>query len=869
MAAKLYLVDGMSHIYRAYHAIQGLTNTKGLPTNAVYGFTNMLRKLIQEENPAYLGVAIDLSTPTVRHEQYEDYKATRRPTPEDLLEQLPYVLRVCDVLRVPVLSYERYEADDVIGTIARKGVNSGLKVVIVTIDKDMFQLVNPRVTVLDTRTMTRFDPRKVEEKFGVPPEKVTDVLSLVGDSSDNIPGAPGIGEKGARQLIGEYGSLDKLLACRDEVERKTYRESLQQNEALIQQSRQLVTIHDDLPLELNLEELKISEPDPEAARELFSELEFTSLLEEFLPTRATTEVKYEKVESLEELQALARRIKGKRAALALLYPAGSYLGEGLQAVSVSDEVHRGWYLSRDFLEKASPEVSKLLSQPQQWFIHDLKPLYFFAKGHGWELQGDFQDTMLMAYLVNPNQNDFSLQKLSLEYLQYKVQKSNGEEGRLFGAELVGMLCEWADITLQLSDILHPQLKQKNLTQLLGEIEIPLVQVLARMEEHGVKLDCHLLKQMSEEAEVEIGRLTKEIYQVAGEEFNINSPRQLSTVLFEKLNLPVAKKTRKAGHYATGVEVLEELEGTYEIARLILDYRELTKLKNTYLDALPKLVNPRTRRIHTSYNQMVAATGRLSSSNPNLQNIPIKSEWGREMRRAFIAESGYQILAADYSQIELRVMAHLSQDPVLVEAFLKGEDIHERTAREVFGMNAMMNPQEFRRHAKVINFGIMYGLSAFGLAQSLKIDRKHAQEFIDHYFRKYEGVKNWIENTLAEVYEKGYVTTLFGRIRQIPEIRSKNSNLRNFGERTAINAPIQGTAADLIKKAMVSIDREMLQRKLKSKLLMQVHDELVFEVENAEVEEMRRMVKEHMEGVAKLRVPLQVDLAVGPSWFDAK
>ncbi|MFB3068735.1 MAG: DNA polymerase I, partial [Acidobacteriota bacterium] len=540
-----------------------------------------------------------------------------------------------------------------------------------------------------------------------------------------------------------------------------------------------------------------------------------------------------------------------------------------RALSVTNEARRAWYLPEELWKVESDEVSQLFERPEQWVIHDLKPLCFFAKRQGWKLKENTQDTMLMAYLAKPNQKNFSLTQLGLDYLQHKLQKPESDEEGLFGEQMVEVLCEQADVTFQLYDVLRPQIREKDLEELLEEVEIPLVPVLARMEEQGVKVNCDLLKQMSQEVEGEISRLTREIYGIADEEFNLNSPRQLSTVLFEKLHLPVAKKTRKGGHYATGVEVLEGLAETYEIARLILDYRELSKLKNTYLDALPRLVNSRTGRIHTSYNQMVAATGRLSSSNPNLQNIPIKSKLGRKIRLAFISEPGYQILAADYSQIELRVMAHLSQDPVLVEAFLKGEDIHERTAREVFGMNAMMNSQEFRRHAKVINFGIMYGLSAFGLAQSLKINRKEAQQFIDSYFKKYQGVRTWIDRTLEEVYEKGYVKTLFGRIRQIPEIRSKNRNLRNFAERTAINTPIQGTAADLIKKAMVSLDRELSRQKLKSRLISQVHDELLFEVEDSEVEKMKKLVKEKMEGAAELRVPLQVDLAVGPSWLEAK
>ena len=859
----------MSHVYRAYHAIRNLTNKKGLPTNAVYGFTNMLRKLMVEEKPDYLGVAVDLPGPTVRHEQYEGYKATRRPTPEDLIAQIPYVRRVCEVLRVPVLSYEKYEADDVIGTLSRKAEEAGLEVVIVTIDKDLFQLVNNRITVLDTRTMTRFDSSKVEDKLGVLPPNVVDVLSLVGDTSDNIPGAPGIGEKGACQLIREFGDLDGLLAARDQVSRKTYRESLQQNEALILKSRELATIYQDLPLELALDELEVSAPDEEAARELFAELEFTTLLDEFVPTGVAEEPAVTVVDSRQKLGELATRIEGKSASLAMFWSVQGNVKKELQAISVSDESDESWYVAADLLREAPSQVAKLLGGAQQWFVHDLKPLYLFGRRHGWELKENFRDTMLMAYLVSPNQKDFSLGKLALEYLQIKLGKNGAKEGELFGEELMTSVCQRAQITWRLSHFLVAELSDKKLTSLLDDIEIPLVRVLERMEERGIKLDGALLERMSGDMEAEISRLTGQIHGIAGSEFNINSPRQLSDVLFDKLNLPVAKKTRKAGHYATGVEVLQELAGSYDIARLILDYREYSKLKSTYLDALPKLVSPETGRIHTSYNQMVAATGRLSSSNPNLQNIPVKSELGRGIRRAFVAEPGYQILSADYSQIELRVMAHLARDPVLMEAFLKEEDIHQRTAQEVFGADLEMSPQARRRRAKVINFGIMYGLSAFGLSKSLKIDRKSAQQFIDSYFTRYKGVKTWIDRTLEEVYDKGYVTTLFGRIRPIPEIRSKNASLRSFGERTAINAPIQGTAADLIKKAMVAIDGDIEKQHLKSKLLLQVHDELVLEVEETETEQVTTLVKEHMEGVARLEVPLRVDMGMGPSWFDAK
>jgi DNA polymerase I len=858
----------MSHIYRAYYAIQGLTSTKGQPTNAIYGFTSMLRKLIKEEQPQFLGVAIDLFGPTVRHAKYQEYKSTRRPMPTDLVEQIPYILQVCEVLCVPVLSSEGYEADDVIGTLARKAVCQGLEVVIVTIDKDMFQLVNDEITILDTRTMLRIGKREVEEKFGVPPEKVIDVLSLMGDSSDNIPGAPGIGEKGARQLIQEYGGLENLLAHRDEVPRKTYRESLQQNEPLILQSRELLAIHESLPIELDLEKLRLCEPDVTAARELFRQLEFTALMEEFAPVRVTAE-NYGTLESEEAVRALARRLDDKEAAVGMAPRPEASPQEGLTGFAVSPQAGEAWFIDAALWGRAPEAVRELFASPSRWVVHDLKPLHSIEGLSDWFPGLRFQDTMLMAYLLNPNQSDFSVERLSLEFLGHKAETAGAGGGDLFREVAAKLLCERADAALQLAQALKPRLEELQLLPVLEEIEIPLVGVLADMEKVGVRVNCDVLREMSREMEGEIEAIGTQIFDIAGGAFNINSPRQLAEILFEKLNLPVSRKTRKAGHYATGVEVLEELAANYDVARLILNYRELCKLKNTYLDALPRLVNPATGRIHTSYNQMVAATGRLSSSNPNLQNIPIRSPLGRKIRTAFVAEPGFKILAADYSQIELRVMAHLSEDPVLLDSFGKDEDIHARTAREVFGMNAVMNPGEFRRHAKVINYGIMYGLSAFGLAQNLKIDRQEAQRFIDAYFVKYRAVKDWIDRTLTEARDKGYVKTLFGRIRPIPEINSKNWSLRSFGERTAVNAPIQGTAADLIKKAMISAHREIASRGLRSKMIMQVHDELVFEVEASEIELMRELVRKNMEEAAPLAVPLEVDLAVGDSWLEAK
>jgi len=864
--ATLYLIDGMSHIYRAYYAIKNLTNRDGMSTNAIYGFTVMLRKLIEEESPDYLGVAIDLFGPTVRHEKFERYKATRPKMPEDLVEQLPYIRRVCAAFGVPVLSYEKYEADDVIGTLSARAVEKGLDVVIVSIDKDLLQLVSRNILVLDPRDMTLLDAEKVREKWDVRPDQLVDVLSLVGDASDNIPGAPGIGEKGARSLIREFETLDRLLDSSDQVGRKSYRESLQNNRDLIMLSRDLLRIHDDLPLELDLDSLRLSDPDKKTAHQLFSELGFTSLLQEYLPADEKTNPKIivRSISSRDQISKVLPALEGKQVAVAF-WTGEEDLPEGL---SLSFEYGKSVFLSGQVLQSEPDLFFSLFEAPAVWVFHDLKPFLLRARRLNWKIKGEFLDTMLMAYLLDPDRKDLSLERLALEQLSRRPQGDH-VQGTLISDEKPKELSEKAEMILQLGHRLLEQIEALGLDRLFSEVEIPLVEVLAQMERDGVRVDAGLLIEMGQEVELEIDRLASAIYSITGEEFNLNSPRQLSYVLFEKLNLPTVRKTGKAGHFSTGVEVLEGLADSFEIARLILDYRELAKLKNTYLDALPRMISEETGRIHTSYNQMVAATGRLSSSNPNLQNIPIRSEIGRRIRRAFIPERGYRILSADYSQIELRVMAHLSADPVLVDAFQRGDDIHERTAQEVFGASTGMDSQELRRRAKTINFGIMYGLSAFGLAKSLKIGRKEAEQFIEQYFERYKGVRRWIEQTLEEAAQRKCVKTLFGRIRRVPEITSKNWNTREFARRTAINAPIQGTAADLIKMAMISIFGRLRREGLSSRIILQVHDELVFEVEESEVEYLRDLVRSEMEEVTELTVPLKVDLAVGPSWYHAK
>jgi DNA polymerase I len=866
--ARLFLIDGMSQIYRAYFAIRNLSNDQGVATNAVFGFANMLRKILEEEKPEYLAVAFDLGGATIRHEEFKEYKATRPRMPEDLVEQLPLIRELCAAFSIPVISLPRYEADDVISTMTRKALEKDLEVVIVSVDKDLYQLISPRVTLLDTRAMAMsvVDIEGVKKKWGVEPGQIVDLLSLIGDSSDNIPGAPGIGEKGAKTLISEYGSLDNLLDNCQEIKRKSYRESLQNNRELILRSRELIKLYSELPLEIDFEELALSPPNNEKIRELFTAWGFTRMVKDYLPPPETSqEISIYRIRKEGDLAKLSKRLNKKVVGFS------SWIDEAgeLQGIAIGISSREAWFIGRAVLNDYLESVAEVFSSLSGIAVHDFKPFLMAGRKAGFSFQDlDISDTMMMAYLVNAEGRDFSLGQVSMFYLNHRID-SQGQQYSLIPDVGEDTLCEEAVVVLRLKEILSPLIDKKGMTGLLRDIELPLVPVLAEMEQKGVGVDARLLAEMSSEIGLEADRISRRIYFLAGEEFNLNSPKQLSSVLFEKLELPAPKKMGKAGYRSTGVGVLESLSGEHEIARLILDYRELSKLKSTYLDALPKLINSRTGRIHTSYNQMVTSTGRLSSSNPNLQNIPIRSELGRRVRKAFIPAPGFKILAADYSQIELRIMAHLSRDAVLVEAFKLGQDIHQRTADEVFGTDSGIDSRELRRRAKVINFGVIYGQSAFTLAKSLDITRAEAQQFINEYFERYSGVREWTESVLVEAREKGFVSTVFGRIRPIPDINSKNHNLREFAGRTAVNAPIQGTAADLIKMAMITINRKIKEKQMKSNLIIQVHDELVFEVLDAEVESLSSLVKSEMENVVELGVPLKVSMAVGESWYDAK
>jgi DNA polymerase-1 len=871
---RLILVDGMSHIYRAYYAIPKLNNSKGFPTNAVYGFTTMLRKLIEGEKPDYIGVAFDLEGPTIRHEKFEAYKATRKPMPEELVLQLPYIRKVCEAFRVPVISCPGYEADDVLGTLARKAADAGLISILVTSDKDMLQLVGDQIFVLDPMKDNQIlDAGKVVERLGVLPDQVPDLLGLWGDSSDNIPGAPGIGEKGAKELIQIYGNIETCLQNWEKVKRKAYQQSLRDHADLIRVSRELATIHKDLPLELNLDALVLSPPDRKAAFELFADLEFKSLMQEFIDDqpKPVSQTEWLSPENSERFwEDLARQ---QRLVLTLkLEDAG--LGRRA-AVAACVGTDAGGAVVLDLKNQAiAREWDRIVRNPDLLVIcWDAKLCRLAQEGRGVQMAASSTDVMLMAFLTAPHLGDYTLKRWALEQLHMALPETNVTAMDLLTDaarnDVAHALGHELEAVRRLNDLLSPQLDALGVRRLYQDIEMPLVPVLTDMERIGVKVDSGVLQSLSAEMEEQLVGLTRRIYESAGAQFNINSPKQLGEILFEKLNLPMLKKTRKTKGYSTDQGVLEELAESYELPRLILEYRQFAKLKSTYVDTLPTLIHPKSGRVHTSYNQTGTATGRLSSSDPNLQNIPIRTDLGRRIRGAFVPEAGNRLISADYSQVELRILAHLSEDAVLIDAFRDNEDIHERTAREVFGEAEGTNRAEYRRRAKVINFGIVYGLSAFGLSKRLGISREDAQAFIDAYFERYRGVRAWLDRTIEEVRKTGVARTLFGRIRPIPDIHSKDYAVRQFAERTAVNSPIQGTAADVIKIAMIRIQKALQNKGLSTKILLQVHDELVLESPEREVAEIQQIVRNEMENAVALKVPLRVDMGLGDSWMEMK
>ncbi|MFZ0955154.1 MAG: DNA polymerase I [Candidatus Sulfotelmatobacter sp.] len=902
---RIFLIDTMSFIFRAYHAMarqRSMSTKNGLPTAAIYVFVNMLRKLRDDFSPEYLAAVYDVAAPTFRDQQaeaittvrkfdiktqtfteveYKGYKANRAAMPEDLAQQLPYIRRALEAYRIPILELAGFEADDLIGTLARKAAEASHTVYVVSSDKDMMQLVNDKVQILNPpKDNLICDAAKVEEILGVPPERVIDVMALRGDAIDNIPGAPGIGDKGSVEIIKRFGTVERALEHAAEVEKKTYRESLQNNREAILFSKSMATIDTNVPVELDVEAMRAGEPALDALRELFTELEFTSLLKELLPVVEVTEANYGEAKSAADVENVLKSVTAGSALavaveraepppetaeeeaepepqesmmLALSDEASPVAPEpAVRRAAISAAAGTATTVKLDASEEGSKLLSALTDVETPKSIHDYKAAIHTLAPLGIELQGVRHDPMLYSYLLDPTYSSHRLPEVAL---------------RRFNLKLSGDLAESADITGRLASALRADVEQANLTKLYEEMDLPLVPVLARMEQAGVKIDTAALATMSSELERESAVKAKEIYEIAGSEFNISSPRQLGDVLFNRLNLPKPVKYGKGRTISTAVDVLETLAEEHPIARKVLDYRQLTKLKSTYVDALPALINPATGRLHTTFGQTGTATGRLSSANPNLQNIPIRTELGRGIRAAFTAEPGHVLLTADYSQIELRLLAHFSRDPLLVEAYRRGDDIHTLTASQVFGVPPLMVTPDHRRQAKVVNFGIVYGLSAFGLSQQLGIEPAEAKQFIAAYFERYKGVRAFIDKTLEEARRDLKVRTLHGRVRPIPDINSKNANQRGFAERTAVNTPLQGTAADLIKVAMIRIDAALRDRGLKSRMTLQVHDELVFEVPESEVGTMQSLVREHMEKAHTLAVPLLVEMGVGPNWRD--
>jgi len=887
----LYLIDGSSYIFRAFFGVrQQLSTSKGFPTNALYGFINMLQKVIREEKPDYLVVAFDSPDKTFRHKIYPNYKANRDAPPEELSRQFPYFEPLVTAFGLSSIRRPGFEADDIIGTLAKKGKQKGLEIVIVSGDKDMMQLISPHIYMLDTMKNKKFMDKEVVEKFGVRADKVVEVMGLMGDSSDHIPGVAGVGPKTAAELIREFGSIEALYQRIDEVEKKNVKEKLERDKENAFMSRELVSIDTEMDLEFNSDLMILGKIDSAKLKKMFEEFEFVSFLEGMqdgtpkslkidrseYKTILTEKSFNDLIESLAKKKSFAFDVEttSKRPVWARLV-----------GISFSFEVGNAFYLPLAHRYLGVPEqlefkavCEKLKPILEDKSIkkcgHNIKYDLIVMSNEGIALDGVDFDTMIASYLLNPSSRGHGLDALTMEYfghknLTYKEMTGTGSKEIGFDEVEVDRATEYAaedsDMTWRLKGKLQPQLNDSTL-KLYKEIELPLLEVLAEIELNGVYVDRKHLKELSSKIDKKLLHLEKDIYVLADEEFNINSPKQLYVIFFEKLKLPVVNKTKTG--YSTDVSVLEQLAIEHKLPEQVLSYRQLAKLKSTYVDALPGEIFKNTGRVHTSFNQTVAATGRLSSSNPNLQNIPIRSDMGKEIRKAFTAEGDNMLLSADYSQIELRILAHLSKDKALKNAFDKGEDVHARTAADIFGSSLEQVDENSRRMAKAVNFGIIYGLSAFGLSRQLKISRKDAQDFIGQYFSLYSNVKDFMDNTIAEARECGYTLTMFNRRRYLPDLKSDNRQVRESAERIAINSPIQGSAADLIKVAMIRLSRNLKKIKLNSKMILQVHDELLFECPVQEKKEIESLVRKEMEGACTLSVPLVVDIGWGKNWNEA-
>ncbi|MGI6778701.1 MAG: DNA polymerase I [Acetivibrionales bacterium] len=893
--AKLMLIDGNSIINRAFYGLQGsqlLSTSDGLYTNAVYGFLNILSKYLEEEEPEYLCVAFDVKAPTFRHKEYKEYKAQRKGMPDELAVQIPVLKEVLDAMNIKRLEYEGYEADDIIGSVSLCAEKEGMDVIIVTGDRDSLQLASrkTRIKIPVTRggrTETKeYDYDRIVETYGITPYQFIDVKGLMGDPSDNIPGVRGIGEKTALALIREYKSIEGIYENINQLSKRSIREKLEANRDMAFMSKRLAAIEREMPHLCNIHQLKRGEFDKERLYSLFIRLEFNSYIEKFnlksiIDENSTSkkEVSYVKsINSLKELKQLLME-KGEFCLFYLLDAIDSITWK-LTGVAIAWDMDKSAYVlinsdltEEDFLS----EMCDILEDGSiRKFGHDMKNFILYLKTKGIEFDGLVFDTMIAAYIINPTRTAYTVSGLCAEHLHKQIQaieqlQGKGKSFRRYSEipveEIAPVSVAHAETIYRLRSSLDSDIRSNGQLELYYDIELPLVEVLADMEYRGFKVNIDGLKTFSSELEEKIALITSQIFDIAGEQFNINSPKQLGVILFEKLQLPALKKTKTG--YSTNAEVLEQLEPQHEIVSKILEYRQLVKLKSTYVEGLLNMINPKTGRIHTSFNQTVTATGRISSTEPNLQNIPVKLEMGRKIRKVFISEDNYLLSDADYSQIELRVLAHITEDENMISAFRNGEDIHTNTASRVFGVPREDVTSLMRARAKAVNFGIVYGIGDFSLSKDLGVTRREAKKYINEYLDKYPGVRKYMHDIVEYGKDYGYVTTLFNRRRYLPELKSSNFNLRSFGERIAMNTPIQGSAADIIKIAMVKVYNELLKRKMKSKLILQVHDELIVETFIEEKEQVAAILKECMENAVKLHVPLNIDIRAGSTWYETK
>ena len=889
---NLFLIDGNSFCYRAFFAIKYLSNSKGQPTNAVYGFVTMLQKIIKDYGPDMLAVAFDLKAPTFRHKKFEEYKIHRKPMPDELVGQMPIIKKVLAAYNIPIYEMEGYEADDVLATIAVKAAKKGIKTYIVTGDKDALQLVSDDIKVIIThKDNLIYDEQKVKERFTVPPDRIPDVMGLMGDAIDNIPGVPGIGEKTAIELIARFGDVENLLKHVDEVKGDARQKILKENEELARLSRDLAVLQTNVPIDIDFEYLRLKEPNTAQLVELFKDLEFKTLLKGVAP-KERLDSRYELITDTKRFAWLVSELKRRKefafdfetthedpmrsalVGISFSFETGTVYFVGLKARSGQPAADADRKLDMDLVLEALRSVFE--SADIRKTGQNIKYEFIVLKNYGIDLAGVHFDTMVASYVLNPSKFNHNLEDISLEHLSHSmttpIQDLIGKGKSAITMDQVALdrvseySCEDADVTFRLKEVLEKKIHKARLDDLFYNVEIPLIEVLGAMEFEGISINVSYLGTLSKEFDGKLRLLTKKIYGLAQEEFNINSPKQLSRILFEKLKLPVIKKTKTG--ISTDEDVLRQLAVKHELPETIVAYRELSKLKSTYIDALPELINKKTGRVHTSFNQTVTATGRLSSSDPNLQNIPIKTEEGRRIRKAFIPERKSDvILSADYSQIELRLLAHLSQDRHLVKAFQQGLDIHAFTASLIFGVDEKDVTDQMRSAAKTVNFGIIYGMSPYGLSQNLKIEVEKSKEFIDAYFKRYPDVKKFLESMVSVAEKEGYASTILGRIRYIPEIASKDIRLKNFAQRVAINTPIQGSAADIIKIAMISIHQYLSKKKLGTRMILQVHDELVFNVPKRELKEVTELVKDKMEHVIKLNVPIIAHIEAGDNWLE--